>query len=69
MGVIGTTTTTLAVAPHATHGYADLVLTSVVDIHPGHARRVVLHYDGSAYAGEGVESWRPPIVPDSGHTH
>ncbi len=69
LGEIAQTTTSLAMLPHATHGFADIVLTSVTDLHPGHPRRVVLRYDGSTYAGPGFEPWGPGIVPDSGHTH
>lgn len=68
-GTPATTTTTLAVEPHATHGFADIALTSVTDLHPGRRTRVVLHYDGSAYVGNGFEPWQPGVVPDSAHPH
>ena len=69
LGEIAETTTSLSMLPHATHGFADIALTSVTDLHPGHSKRVVLRYDGSTYSGPGFGPWGPGIVPDSGHTH
>lgn len=68
-GEIAITTTTLALLPHASHGFADIVLTSTADIRPRDHARLLLHYDGSTYAGNGFTPWRPGIVPDSAHTH
>lgn len=68
LGVIANTATSLAMLLHATHGFADIALVSTVDLRPRDRKRVVLHYDGSAYVGDGFEPWRPGIVPDDGHT-
>ena len=68
-GAIAVTDTTIAIEPHATHGFADIALVSTVNLRPRHHDRLVLHYDGAAYAGSGFEPWRPGIVPDSDPTH
>ena len=48
-----TTAWKIAIAPHATHGYADLVITPVIDGPPGakpsHGPRSTLAYDGQRY--------------------
>ena len=69
VGVIANTATSLAMLPHATHGFADIALVSTVDLHPRDRTRVVLHYDGTTYVGDGFQPWRPGIVPDAAGAH
>jgi len=59
-----TTWATIAIAPHATHGFADLVVTeSIEGREPGRklrGERYELHYDGTTYRRDG--KLRPPPV-------
>ena len=69
LGEVVDTTTSLSMLPHVTHGFADIALTSTADARPRKRTRVVLHYDGSAYVGDGFQPWLPGIVPDAGGAH
>jgi hypothetical protein len=59
-----TTTTTIAIGAHATHGFADLVVTDLVEPDAGPARRRhnILRYDGSTYLGDGVSTHLGPVI-------
>ena len=68
--VIETTTSTIAIAPHATHGFADLVVAESIEGRvPGRkvrGRRYELHYDGTVYrrGGDAIDdSVFEPEVP------
>lgn len=59
--VIEDTATTISVAPHATHGFADLVLASTVDGRAAPRRRLVLQYDGARYGAKDDRLW-PDVI-------
>ena len=62
--VIEDTATTISVTPHATRGFADLVLASTVDGHSMPRMRAVLRYDGSRYGATDDRLWPGVIVPE-----
>jgi hypothetical protein len=71
--VIETTTWTIAIAPRATHGYADLVVTESIEgrvpgekVRGGHYE---LHYDGTAYRRDGAAPDVPLIAPEGPARH
>ena len=63
--IIENTATTIAVAPQARNGFADLVLASTVDGHAAPRLRTVLHYDGHLYGAKDDRIWPDVIVPDA----
>lgn len=63
--VIQNTATTISVAPHATHGFADLVLASTIDGRPAPRRRRVLPYDGTRYGAKDDSLWPDIIRPEA----
>ena len=63
--VVEDTATTISVAPHATHGFADLVLASTVDGRPAPRRRLVLHDDGARYIATDERVWPDLIGPET----
>jgi len=67
--VIQNTVTTIAVDPHVTHGFADLVLSGRVDGHVAPRLRAVLRYDGSKYVAKDDRIWPDVIVPDAAPAH
>lgn len=67
--VIENTVTTIAVDSHATHGFADLVLTGRVDGQLAPRLRAVLRYDGSKYVAKDDRIWPGVIVPDAAPAH
>ena len=63
-----TIASTISIAPHATHGLADLVVTESVEGRiPGRklrGERYELHYDGAVYHREGKLIPQPVIAPE-----
>jgi hypothetical protein len=62
--VIEDTATTISVAPHATRGFADLVLASTIDGRPAPRRRLVLRYDRTRYGSKDDSLWPDVILPE-----
>ncbi len=56
-----TTTSTIAIASTATHGFADLVVTDAVDSQAARRTRTVMRYDGLTYRAPGREPWAMTI--------
>ena len=67
--VIETTTSTIAIAPHASNGFADLVVTESIDGRaPGRkvrGERYELHYDGITYRRDGKLLPPPLVTPEA----
>ena len=62
------TSSTISIAPHATHGFADLVVTESIEGRvPGRkvrGERYELHYDGAAYRRGDRPPAHPVIAPE-----
>ena len=56
------TATTISLSPHASHGFADLVLTTIRDSVPQRRTSVVLRYNGSTYGSNNWHPWFSSLV-------